>query len=76
MKRPLIIVFSLHVSDHFVNHVALSDEENQLLIQDLNNTISRRLLKECFDLPEVLYACFQQCIFNAYYDGRFIFTLM
>lgn len=50
--------------------IDLNESTNVGNVKELNDQISRRFLRECLNLPEVLYACLQRCIFCSYYDNR------
>lgn len=55
----------------FILKIIIIDSNDKLqMIKELNDSLTRRVLKECFDLPEVLYACFQRSIFNFFYNNR------
>ena len=50
--------------------IDLNESTNVDNVKELNDQISRRFLRECLNLPEVLYACLQHCIFCSYYNNR------
>lgn len=54
----------------YYSQLASDGETDIELIKEFNTVTSKRILRECFCLPEILFPYLQQNIFEAYYNNR------
>lgn len=71
MKKCKTVVYMNPQVCFLLIFVIVDSDDKVQMIKELNDSLTRRVLKECFDLPEVLYACFQRSIFNFFYNNRY-----